>query len=190
MRASKLRHGGLIRPRARYIGPAPGRKRGSQQAMRVAQRLAAVQAAAAAGRASISRPASFDHFVGRGHQRRRNGEAEGFRGLQIEDSLKRVGCSIGRSPGLAASQDLVDIADRAAEIIGEIRSIRQQQVVGTCSAVSASVGTLCAMAEAPTCTPLIVHRRASDTRAVETVAGNGRKRCSISSDVFTSNIRV
>ena len=31
--SEQLQHGGLIRPRARYIGPAPGRSRGSVQGL-------------------------------------------------------------------------------------------------------------------------------------------------------------
>jgi hypothetical protein len=72
---------------------------------------------------------SLDDFVGGGQQRRRNGEAEGFGGLQIDDQLETRGLLDRQIAGLCAFQDVVDIADRAAEIIEKIRSIRQQQAV-------------------------------------------------------------
>jgi hypothetical protein len=67
--------------------------------------------------------ASLDNFVGRGQQRGRNVETEGFSGLQIDDQLESRGLLYGQIAGLYAFQDPVDIADRPAEIIGEIRSI-------------------------------------------------------------------
>ena len=51
--------------------------------------------------------ASFDDFVGRGDQRRRNGEAEGFGGLQIDDQLETRRLLDRQFAGLGAFQDLV-----------------------------------------------------------------------------------
>jgi len=45
--------------------------------------------------------ASLDHVVGQGEQRWRHGETEGIRGLAVDDEFKLVGCSTGRSAGLA-----------------------------------------------------------------------------------------
>ena len=47
--------------------------------------------------------ASFDDFVGRGDQRRRNGEAEGFGGLEVDDQFE----TRRLFAGLGAFQDLV-----------------------------------------------------------------------------------
>lgn len=66
--------------------------------------------------------ASLNDFVGRGQQR--NGEAEGF-----DDQLETRRLFDRQIAGLRTFQDIVDVADRAAQIIGEIRSIRQQQAV-------------------------------------------------------------
>ena len=51
--------------------------------------------------------ASFDDFVGGGDQRRRNGEAEGFGGLQIDDQLETRLLLDRQLAGLGAFQDLV-----------------------------------------------------------------------------------
>jgi hypothetical protein len=56
--------------------------------------------------------ASLDHFVGRGQQRRRDGEAEGFGGFQIDDQLETRRLFDRQIAGLCAFQDLVDVADR------------------------------------------------------------------------------
>ena len=47
--------------------------------------------------------ASLDDFVGRGHQRGRNGEAEGFGGLEVDDQFE----TRRQLAGLGAFQDLV-----------------------------------------------------------------------------------
>jgi hypothetical protein len=51
-----------------------------------------------------------------------------FATLRLMTNSKRVGCSMA-DPLALAFQYLVDVADRAAEKIGEIWSIRQQQPV-------------------------------------------------------------
>ena len=51
--------------------------------------------------------ASFDDFVGRGDQRRRNGEAEGFGGLEVDDQLETRRLLDRQFAGLGAFQDLV-----------------------------------------------------------------------------------
>jgi hypothetical protein len=55
--------------------------------------------------------ASLDDFVGRGHQRRQNGEAEGFGGLEVNDQLETRRLIDRQIAGLCAFQDLVDVAD-------------------------------------------------------------------------------
>ena len=62
---------------------------------------------------------SLDHFVGRGQQRWRHGEPQRFGGLEINDQLETRRLFDRQIAGLCAFQDLVDIADRAAEIIGK-----------------------------------------------------------------------
>jgi hypothetical protein len=64
--------------------------------------------------------ASFDDFVGRGDQRRRNGEAEGFGGLEVDGQLETRRLLDRQIAGLRTLQDLVDVADRAAEIMAMI----------------------------------------------------------------------
>ena len=67
-----------------------------------------------------SRAASFDYFVGRGHQRNRNGEAEGPGGLQIDDQLESRGLFDGQIGGICAFQYLVDVTNGLVEIIGDL----------------------------------------------------------------------
>ena len=51
--------------------------------------------------------ASFDDFVGRGDQRRRNGEAKGFGGLEVDDQFETRRLLDRQLAGLGAFQDLV-----------------------------------------------------------------------------------
>jgi hypothetical protein len=44
---------------------------------------------------------SLDHLVGADHDGWRNGDAERFGGLELDDHLKLVDCSTGRSAGRA-----------------------------------------------------------------------------------------
>ena len=135
--------------------------------------------------------ASLDDFVGGGEQRRRDGEAEGFGGLEVDDQFETRRLLDRQIAGSCTFQDLVDVADRAAEIIEEIRSIREKHAVGeTCSAFPEIVGTLCAMADALTCTRSlyiggpITHAPSKPSRAMDENA------CSMSSGVVTSNICI
>jgi hypothetical protein len=54
--------------------------------------------------------ASLDHFIRRGQQRWRHGEAQGFGGLEIDDQLETRRLLDRQIAGLGAFQDLVDIA--------------------------------------------------------------------------------
>ena len=60
---------------------------------------------------------SLDHFISRGQQRRRDGEAQRFGGLEVNDQLETRRLFDRQIAGLCAFQDLVDIADRAAEAV-------------------------------------------------------------------------
>jgi hypothetical protein len=125
-------------------------------------------------RARTGNPAaSLDDFVGRGQQRRRNGEAEGFGGLEVDDQLETRRLLDRQIAGLCAFQDLVDVADRAAEIIEEIRSIREKQALGNLFGVSRNCRHLMRLDRCAHARPLIVHWRPNYTCAIETVTGNG-----------------
>jgi hypothetical protein len=47
---------------------------------------------------------SFDHLVGERQQCRGNGNAERFRGFEIDHEVSLLACSIGRSPGLGPAR--------------------------------------------------------------------------------------
>jgi hypothetical protein len=53
------------------------------------------------GSSETGQKRSFDHLVGRGKQQWRHVQAKRFYTLRLIISLKRVGCSIGRSAGFA-----------------------------------------------------------------------------------------
>src|SRR5262249_14294798 len=65
----------------------------------------------------------LDHVVGSGEQRRRDGEAERFRCLEVDDQLELGRLLHRQSAGLRAFEDAVDIGRGAAEEIGEVRSV-------------------------------------------------------------------
>ena len=61
--------------------------------------------------------APLDDLIGRGQQRTRNGQPQRFGGLEVNDQLETRRLFDRQIAGLCAFQDLVDIADRAAEAV-------------------------------------------------------------------------
>jgi len=59
------------------------------------------QIEASINRRMVNSAALFNDLVGALQQRLRHGQAERLGGFQIDDQLERVGCSTGRSAGLA-----------------------------------------------------------------------------------------
>src|SRR5215472_12373857 len=67
--------------------------------------------------------ASLNHFVGGRNERRRNGQAERFRGLDVDDKVE-LGRVLDRDVGgLRPSQNFVDHVGSPPEQIGVVRSI-------------------------------------------------------------------
>ena len=72
----------------------------------------------------------FDHRVGAGKQRLRHGQAEPFRGLEIDHQLvfgRRLNRKIGR---LFALEDAIDIGGRASVLVDPIGPIGYQAALG------------------------------------------------------------
>src|SRR5215472_8788034 len=85
---------------------------------------------AATVRLSQQHSCSFDHLVCAGEHRCRHFEAERPGGLEIEHSFvlgRRLNRQVGR---LLALEDTIDVACRAAELVDEIRPVRNQAALG------------------------------------------------------------
>jgi hypothetical protein len=68
----------------------------------------------------------FDYLVGGGEQRRRHGEAEGFRGLEVDHQFELLRSLDGQLARLLAFKDAIGIDCRAPEIIEYFTSIGEQ----------------------------------------------------------------
>ena len=72
----------------------------------------------------------FDHLVGAGEERRWHGEAELLGGLEVDHEFVLGGRLHGQVGGLFASEDTVDVAGRAAELVDKIGCIDDQAAAG------------------------------------------------------------
>src|SRR5215470_15939591 len=63
---------------------------------------------------------SFEHLIRPRQERRRYRQAEGFRGLQVDEQLELGGLLHGKVGGLGALEDLVNIGRSAPEALAEI----------------------------------------------------------------------
>jgi hypothetical protein len=73
---------------------------------------------------------SFDHLVGASKYCRRHGEAERFRGLEVDDYLvlcRRLHRHVGR---LLTLEDAVDVAGRLPILVGPISPVGDQAASG------------------------------------------------------------
>src|SRR5215207_6218961 len=68
--------------------------------------------------------ASFDHLVGAGEERGRNGEAERFGGLQVEDELKFRRLLDGQVVRRCPLQNSINIPSRPPVFLAQVRAVR------------------------------------------------------------------
>src|SRR5262245_28923669 len=71
----------------------------------------------------------FDHLVGTGKQCRRNGEAEGFGGFEIDHKFVLGGCLHRHVGRLLALEDAIDVTCRAPDWIKSVGAICNQAAV-------------------------------------------------------------
>src|SRR3954462_10171582 len=69
---------------------------------------------------------SFDHLVGAGEERGRNGEAECFGRLQVEDKIKPSWLLDRDVARFRAAQDFINVVGGAPEQVRKVRSIGHQ----------------------------------------------------------------
>ena len=68
----------------------------------------------------------FDHLVGGGLQRLRDGHAECVSGLEIDHQFEFGGCLHRKFGGFLALEDAVDVTGRAPVLVDKIRPIGDQ----------------------------------------------------------------
>src|SRR5215468_6214104 len=74
----------------------------------------------------VQRSYLLNHLVGASEQRRRNLDAERFRGVEVDHELEFRRLFDGQIGGFRALQDFVYIVRSHAEHVGQVRSIRHQ----------------------------------------------------------------
>jgi hypothetical protein len=85
--------------------------------------------------------ASFNHFVGAGEQRGRDGEAEHLRGPKINNQLQLGRKLHGQIAGRCSGQDFLHVNCRTAKTLPQIDSIADQPAVHDMFAISPTMRT-------------------------------------------------
>jgi hypothetical protein len=68
----------------------------------------------------------LDHLIRPPEERRRDRQAEGLRGLEVDHQLELGGLLDGEIAGLGALEDLVDVDGGMAKLVGVVRAIAGQ----------------------------------------------------------------
>ena len=71
-------------------------------------------------------PASFEYYVGTHEDRFRDGDPEGFRGLEVHDQLEPRWALDGEVGRLGAAQNPTNVTAATAKHIGKVRPIRDE----------------------------------------------------------------